>query len=80
MYIHIGENKIVNSRDILGIFQVECLKQSRNNLRVLNLLKCEKSEIKSVIFVNKKDKDEIRFSISSIRTLKDRLEKNGNLT
>ena len=36
--------------------------------------------IKSVIFVNKKDKDEIRFSISSIRTLKDRLEKNGNLT
>ena len=79
MYVHIGENKIVHSKDIIGVFDLQCLKQSRNNLRIFHLLKSEKNEIKSVVIVNQKNHDDERFSVSSIRTLKDRLEKTEDL-
>ncbi len=80
MYVHIGENKIVNSNDIIGVFDTKCLKQSRNNLRITNLLKSEKRESKSVIIVNHSNQEKHCFSISSIRTLKNRLEKVEDLT
>ena len=80
MYVHIGDNKILNSKEMIGVFDVDTLKQSRNNLRVLNLLKSEKNDIKSVIFMNKKGKDQEVFSSISPQSLKKRLEWSGDFS
>ena len=39
MYVHIGNDELLKSEDIIAILDVETLRQSRNNLRIINLLK-----------------------------------------
>ena len=75
MYIHVGDNVIIKTGDILGFFDVETLKQSRTNLRILNMLKNQKEDIKSVIILEKNGKTEEIFSIISTRTLRSRINK-----
>ena len=75
MYIHVGENQILKTQDLIGIFDVDCLKQSRNNLRILNMLKSEKKDIKSVIIVEKNHESREHFSIVSTRTLRERVDR-----
>ena len=75
MYIHVGENVILKTEDIVGFLDVETLKQSRSNLRILNMLKDKGPEIKTVIITEKNGKTEEVFSIISTRTLKNRISK-----
>ena len=75
MYIHIGENVILKTGDIIGFLDVETLKKSRSNLRILNMLKDKGPEIKTVIITEKNGKTEEVFSIISTKTLKARIEK-----
>ena len=57
MYIHVGENVILKTGDIVGFLDVETLKQSRSNLRILNMLKDKGPEIKTVIITWGKNYD-----------------------
>ena len=50
MYIHVGDNVIIKTGDILGFFDVETLKQSRTNLRILNMLKNQKKILNLLLF------------------------------
>ena len=45
MYIHVGDNVILKTEEIIGFLDVETLKQSRSNLRILNMLKNQNPEI-----------------------------------
>ena len=79
MYVHIGNDEILNRNDVIAVFDVEMLKTSRQNLRILNKLKDRNnSSDKSVIIINKKNKEEIIFSNIAVSTLKKRLEKDTN--
>ncbi len=74
MYVHIGNDVMIKISDIIAIFDVEVLKQSRSNLRILNMLKNQSNDIKSVIITqNDKIIKEV-FSIISPSTLKKRIE------
>ena len=75
MYIHVGENVILKTGDIIGFLDVETLKKSRSNLRILNMLKDKNPEIKTVIITENNGKTEEIFSIISTKTLKNRLIK-----
>ena len=75
MYIHVGENVILKTGDIVGFLDVETLKQSRSNLRILNMLKDKGPEIKTVIITEKNGITEEIFSIISTKTLKSRISK-----
>ena len=60
--------------DIIAILDVDTLKESRNNLRILNMLKNQSSDIKSVILIEKKGESQEYFSVISSNTLKRRIE------
>ena len=75
MYIHVGDNVILKTGDIIGFFDVETLKENRTNLRILNMLKNQNPEIKTVIIIEKDGKTEEIFSIISTRTLRSRMKK-----
>ena len=75
MYIHVGDNVILKTENIIGFFDVETLKQSRTNLRILNMLKNQSSDIKSVIITMQDGETKEFFSIISTRTLKSRIYK-----
>lgn len=74
MYVHIGNDEMLKINDIIAILDVDTLKESRNNLRILNMLKNQSSDIKSVILVEKKGKSQEYFSVISSNTLKRRIE------
>ena len=74
MYVHIGNDELLKSEDIIAILDVETLRQSRNNLRIINLLKDQNSDVKSVFLIKKGEKIEERFSIISTTTIKSRIE------
>ncbi len=74
MYVHIGNDELLKSEDIIAILDVETLRQSRNNLRIINLLKDQNSDVKSVVLIKKGEKIEERFSIISTTTIKSRIE------
>ena len=74
MYVHIGNDELLKSEDIIAILDVETLRQSRNNLRIINLLKEQNSDVKSVVLIKKGEKIEERFSIISTTTIKSRIE------
>lgn len=74
MYVHIGNEELLKSEDIIAILDVETLRQSRNNLRIINLLKDQNSDVKSVVLIKKGEKIEERFSIISTTTIKSRIE------
>ena len=75
MYIHVGDNVILKTGDIIGFLDVETLKQSRTNLRILNMLKNQSPEIKTVIITERDGKTKEVFSIISTRTLRNRINK-----
>ena len=75
MYVHVGENVILKTEDIIGFLDVDTLKQSRSNLRILNMLKNKGPEIKTVIITEKNGETVEVFSIISTTTLKNRIEK-----
>ena len=75
MYVHIGNDVMLKSKDIIGIFDVETLKQSRSNLRILNMLKEQSTDIKSVIIVEGGKKVEEIFTIISATTIKNRIDR-----
>lgn len=75
MYIHVGDNVILKTGEIVGFFDVETLKENRSNLRILNLLKNQSPEIKTVIITEKNGITKEFFSIISTRTLKNRIKK-----
>ena len=77
LYVHIGNDEMLKINDIVAIFDVDTLKESRNNLRILNMLKNQSSDIKSVILVEKKGISQEYFSVISSNTLKRRIEQIG---
>lgn len=74
MYVHIGNDEMLKISDIVAILDVETLKESRNNLRILNMLKNKSNDIKSVILTDKKGEEHEFFSVISPNTLKKRIE------
>lgn len=74
IYIHIGNNEILNREDIIAILDVEQLIQNRNNLRIINRYK-ERNNDKdqSVIVVEKDGKERFVFTNVAISTLRKRL-------
>ena len=74
MYVHIGNDEMLKINDIIAILDVDTLKESRNNLRILNMLKNQSSDIKSVILIEKKGESQEYFSVISSNTLKRRIE------
>ena len=75
MYIHVGENVILKTGEIVGFFDVETLKENRTNLRILNMLKNQSDDIKTVIITEKDGETKELFSIISTRTLRNRISK-----
>lgn len=73
MYVHIGNNIILNKNDIIAIFDINVLKESRNNLRINNIIKARKLQNDSSVII-KKNGEEIITNIS-VSTLKKRLDK-----
>lgn len=77
MYVHIGNNEILNKNDIIAVINVKTLKESRVNLRLINKLKeRNKKDDESVIIIQKGKEQKEIFSNISIFTLRKRLEKN----
>lgn len=77
MYIHIGDNVILKTGEIIGFFDIETLKENQSDLRNLNMLKNQPPEVKTLILTEKNGKFEEIFSIISTRTLRSRLKKCG---
>ena len=75
MYIHIGDNVILKTGEIIGFFDIETLKENQSDLRNLNMLKNQPPEVKTLILTEKNGKSEEIFSIISTRTLRSRLKK-----
>lgn len=75
MYVHIGNDVMLKSKDIIAILDVETLKQSRSNLRILNMLKEQSPDVKSVIIAESKGNLEEFFTIISTITIKNRLKR-----
>ena len=78
IYIHIGNNEILNREDIIAILDVEQLIQNRNNLRIINKYK-ERNNPKdqSVIVVEKDGKERFVFTNVAISTLRKRLSQDN---
>lgn len=77
MYVHIGNNEILNKNDIIAVIDVKTLKESRVNLRLINKFKeRNKKDDESVIIIQKGKEQKEIFSNISIFTLRKRLEKN----
>lgn len=77
MYVHIGNNKILSKEDIIGIFDLSKISQSRQNLRIINEMKERNNpEDQSVIITQKEKKEEKVFSNIAVATLKKRINLN----
>ena len=78
IYIHIGNNEILNREDIIAILDVEQLIQNRNNLRIINKYKeRNNSKDQSVIVVEKDGKERFVFTNVAISTLRKRLSQDN---
>lgn len=62
MYIHLGGNKVISSRDLLYIFDVKAFHQSKVNRELLRKMEAsdrvctlEKGKSRSVIFIKGKN-------------------------
>lgn len=77
MYVHIGNNEILNKNDIIAILDIKAIKESRTNLRLINLLnERNKKDDETVIILQKGKEQKEIFSNISVLTLRKRLEKN----
>ena len=76
MYTRIENGNLVKDKDIIGIFDVKTLSESRENKRILHQMKKKKENGQSIILLDKEDEDEQYFiSNIAITTLKKRFEK-----
>lgn len=77
MYVYIGNNEILNKNDIIAILDIKAIKESRTNLRLINLLnERNKKDDETVIILQKGKEQKEIFSNISVLTLRKRLEKN----
>ena len=77
MYVHVGNNEILNKNDIIAILDIKVIKESRTNLRLINLLnERNKKDDETVIILQKGKEQKEIFSNISVLTLRKRLEKN----
>ena len=45
MYLHIGKDKIINKNDLIGIFDIESIKETEEYSKIIEKLKLENSLI-----------------------------------
>ena len=81
MYLHIGNNIVIGTEEIIGIFDVNSLKKEKTFLETFNNLKKNKQIIdisegkqKSYILINKEGNIGVYISNISSLTLKRRIE------
>lgn len=78
MYVHIGNDEILNQDDIIAILDLNKICESRQNLRIINAKKERNNPAdQSVIIIQKGDKEERVFSNIAVSTLRKRI--NGKL-
>ena len=53
MFLHIGENNLIKSKDIIGIFDINSLKCSSENKEFLDKIDNDINEKKTVIIAEK---------------------------
>lgn len=74
MYTHIGDDKIVKTKDVIAIFDIKTIEQSKQNKRIQFEMKRKNLKGESVILMQDgKDYTEITSKIS-VATLKKRIE------
>ncbi len=78
MYVHIGNDEILNRDDIIAILDLSQISQSRQNLRIINEMKARNNpNDQSVIIIQKGDKEEKVFTNIAVSTLRKRLSTNA---
>lgn len=76
MYTHIGNGVVLKNKDIIGIFNMETIQNSRNNLRIQHELKERNLTGKSVILMeSEKGKYIEDVSKVAVTTLQKRIER-----
>lgn len=53
MFLHIGENNLIKSKDIIGIFDINSLRSSSENKEFLDKIDDDINEKKTVIIAEK---------------------------
>ena len=78
MYVHIGNDEILNRDDIIAILDLSQISQSRQNLRIINEMKARNNpNDQSVIIIQKGDKEEKVFTNIAVSTLRKRVSTNA---
>lgn len=78
MYVHIGNDEILNRDDIIAVLDLSQIKQSRQNLRIINEMKERNNpNDQSVIIIQKGNKEERVFTNIAVSTLRKRLSTNA---
>ena len=78
MYVHIGNDEILNRDDIIAVLDLNKICESRQNLRIINEMKARNNSAdQSVIIIQRGNKEEKIFSNIAVSTLRKRLS--GNL-
>lgn len=79
MYIHLGNEMVVNEKDIVGIFDLETTTISKHSRKFLEIAEKQKQVInvsyelpKSFIITNKNNKNKVYISQISTSTLQKR--------
>ena len=74
MYVHIGNDEILNQDDIIAILDLNKICESRQNLRIINAKKERNNPAdQSVIIIQRGEKEEKIFSNIAVSTLRKRL-------
>lgn len=77
MYVHIGNDEILNRDDIIAILDLAKVCESRQNLKIINEMKLRNNPAdQSVIIVQKGNKEEKIFTNIAVSTLRKRLSTN----
>ncbi len=74
MFLHIGESQLIKWRDIIGIFNLDTLKDSEENTRFLRKIDDDIKDEKTLILTQDKDV-KIYLSNISTNTISKRIEK-----
>ena len=78
MYVHIGNDEILNRDDIIAVLDLSQIKHSRQNLRIINEMKARNNPCdQSVIIIQRNDKEERIFTNIAVSTLRKRLSTNA---
>ena len=78
MYVHIGNDEILNRDDIIAVLDLNKICESRQNLRIINEMKARNNpNDQSVIIIQKGDKEEKVFTNIAVSTLRKRLSTNA---